>query len=293
MQFHQITYFLRSCDTLNFTRAAETCHVSQPSLSAAIQKLEEQLGGALFDRDGRSLKLTSLGESMRIHLSRIELARDAANVAASDIVRDESNIINLGVMCTLSPRQLVSAIASFGCEAACSELLIHDVWESRALELLLSGAFHCIVMAHTEDLPERFVVQRLTDEPMMVAMGAAHPLADRDSIGFSELHDQRYVDRLRCEFRVSFFEELRKQDLKVKIVLRSDREDLVAESISEAVGISIMPQSAAENAGLKTCALDDMSINRRISVVTVRDRQVPASVQQFIEHVEAAHTSYV
>lgn len=289
MQFNQITYFLRSCDTLNFTRAAEICHVSQPSLSAAIHRLEEELGGALFDRHGRALKLTSLGESMRIHLSRIELARDAANLAASDIVQGGSNVINLGLMCTLSPRRLVSAIASFVHEPSNNELLIHDVWESKALELLLSGALHCIVMAHTSQLPERFVEHYLADETMLLTMHKTHPLADRDSIRFSDLQDQHYVDRLRCEFREKFFEELRIRNLSVQVVLRSDREDIVGESISGAIGISIMPQSAAENAGLKTCALEDMSIVRRICVVTVRDRELHPSVHQFIQHIQTAY----
>ena len=86
MKLSQIHYFLRLCDTLNFTRAAELCCVSQPSLSAVIHKLEEELGGLLFVRGGKQVVLTTLGESMRIHLGRIEEAKNSATAAASSIV---------------------------------------------------------------------------------------------------------------------------------------------------------------------------------------------------------------
>jgi len=161
VQFNQITYFLRSCDTLNFTRAAETCRISQPSLSAAIKKLELELGGPLFDRKGHSISLTPLGESMRIHLSRIEQARQSASVAASEIVENESSLLNVGLMCTLSPRRLLSAIMAHNIESTNSQFLIHDVKHSKALELLLSGAIDCLIMGHIEGLSDRFIAKPL------------------------------------------------------------------------------------------------------------------------------------
>ena len=289
MQFNQITYFLRSCDTLNFTRAAETCHISQPSLSAAIKKLELELGGPLFDRNGHAISLTPLGESMRVHLSRIEQARQAASIAASEIVEGESNLLNVGLMCTLSPRLLLSAITSYGSESANSQLLIHDVSESKALDLLLSGAVDCIIMAHSADLSSRYETRQLTEEKMLLAMSEGHPLADGQSIGLDELAGHNYVDRLRCEFRETFFKELDGRNLGVKVVLRSEREDLVVDSISKAVGVSIMPESAAKYAGLKTRVVNELPIVRRISIVTVKERELNSSVSSFIEHVAAAY----
>ena len=289
MEFNQITYFLRTCDTLNFTRAAELCNVSQPSLSAAIKKLENELGGALFTRDGRVIEMTTLGESMRIHLGQIEQAREAANLAASTLVHSGKYVINLGFMCTLSPRRLLSAIASFSDETPNNELLIHDVWQSKALELLLSGALDCIIMAGMSDLAERFVEQRLTEEKMMVAMDKAHPLSNRDRISFSDLQSLHYVDRLRCEFREMFFEELGSRQIEAQVVLRSEREDLVGGAIAESIGISIMPESAAKNADLKTCDLDELSIIRKISIVTVKDRELHPAVHRLIQHVLVAY----
>ncbi len=64
MEMHQISYFLAVARTLNFTRAAEECHVAQPSLSRAVRKLEEELGGDLFRRERGRTHLTELGRTM-------------------------------------------------------------------------------------------------------------------------------------------------------------------------------------------------------------------------------------
>ena len=79
---HQIRYFLAVCETLNFTRAAEACHVSQPSLTRAIKGLEDELGGPLFRRERNNTHLTGLGEMMRPHLSQVLIETDAAKERA-------------------------------------------------------------------------------------------------------------------------------------------------------------------------------------------------------------------
>ena len=78
MDFSQVRYFLALAETLNFTRAAEKCHVTQPTLTQAIKRLEEELGGPLIYREGRYSRLTKLGQSLRTHFEKIEQTRQAA-----------------------------------------------------------------------------------------------------------------------------------------------------------------------------------------------------------------------
>src|SRR6516164_11400089 len=70
MELHQIRYFVALCETLNFARAAEQCNVSQPSLTRAVQKLEQELGGSLIHRERRNTRLTALGELVRPMLKK-------------------------------------------------------------------------------------------------------------------------------------------------------------------------------------------------------------------------------
>ena len=79
MEMHQVRYFVALCETLNFTRAAEKCNVTQPSLTRAIKLLEEELGGPLFNRERNQTHLTELGRMMEPHLREvIEQARHGA-----------------------------------------------------------------------------------------------------------------------------------------------------------------------------------------------------------------------
>jgi len=83
MELHQIRYFLALCEEQNFTRAARRCGVSQPSLSNAIKRLEEELGGQLFNRDRLNCPLSELGQELQPHLAKLnQCASDARERAA-------------------------------------------------------------------------------------------------------------------------------------------------------------------------------------------------------------------
>ena len=89
VEMQQIRYFLAVCETLNFTRAAEACNVSQPSLTRAIKALEEELGGPLFRRERNNTHLTGLGDMMRPHLSQVLVETEAAKDRARSFGRLE------------------------------------------------------------------------------------------------------------------------------------------------------------------------------------------------------------
>ena len=103
MEMHQIRYFLAVCDTLNFTRAAERCNVSQPALTRAVQKLEEELGGLLFRRERTLTHLTDLGQLVRPRLQQIFDQAEAAKTTAQGFLKLKDAPLNLGIMCTVGP----------------------------------------------------------------------------------------------------------------------------------------------------------------------------------------------
>jgi DNA-binding transcriptional LysR family regulator len=291
MQLRQITYFLRICDTLNFTRAAELCSVSQPSLSSAINKLEEELGGKLFHRKERSIQLTPLGHAMRTELGRVEHAKHAALTAAKSITNDQSDVINLGLMCTLSPQNLLEALASFGAsEFGNSELLVHDIPEANWHELLITEAIDCVIVAHTESLPTTFESRSLNTEKMVLGLPANHPLTETTEVFLDQLQEYRYVDRLRCEFRDMFFKDMAEKAIDINVTMRSEREDLVQKSISAGVGISMMPESAILDSGLEYREIKDLNIERQISFVSKKVLPVKNSVKLLIEHLVRAYS---
>src|SRR5215211_8771416 len=114
VEMHQIRYFLAVCETLNFTRAAEKCHVTQPALSRAIQQLEEEVGGLLFRRERNLTHVTDLGLLMKPRFQQIidgltEAKRDARRF----LTLEQANLTR-GIMCTVGPCRFTGLLADFG-----------------------------------------------------------------------------------------------------------------------------------------------------------------------------------
>src|ERR1700724_2432444 len=103
MELHQLRYFCAVAETGSFSRAAEQSHVSQPSLSQQIMKLEDELGARLFDRLGRSVRLTDLGKTF---LPRARAVLRELEAAKGDVVERKDSVagaICVGVIPTIAP----------------------------------------------------------------------------------------------------------------------------------------------------------------------------------------------
>src|SRR3954463_863112 len=101
MELYQIRYFLAVADTLNFTRASERSFVSQPALTKAIQRLEEAIGGRLFDRTKNSVQLSELGHAMLPNFRQIHDRANEAREQARLFSRNQKDVVRIGVMCTI------------------------------------------------------------------------------------------------------------------------------------------------------------------------------------------------
>src|ERR1044071_9412563 len=112
MEMHQVRYFLAVCRTLNFTKAAEECNVAQPSLTRAVQKLEEELGGPLVHRERANTHLTELGRLMLPHLEQTYAASQAAKALATSVRKGEVAPLRLAIDTSVSVQPVIDIIAS-------------------------------------------------------------------------------------------------------------------------------------------------------------------------------------
>ena len=112
MEMHQVRYFLAVAQHLNFSRAAEECNVTQPSLSRAIQQLEAEFGGPLFNREHKFTHLTDLGQMIRPHLETIYSSAVKAKRVSQDLTEFRKVPLKLGIMSTISPFEIVDLIAA-------------------------------------------------------------------------------------------------------------------------------------------------------------------------------------
>src|SRR6185437_4797619 len=153
VELHEMRYFLALSKTLNFTRDAEICHVSQPALTRAIQKMEDELGGLLFSRERNNTHLTELGRLLEPHLVEVLARTEQAKETATRFLRLEKANLALGVMCTIAPLQFVSFLGRFRADNPGIEVALLESVPDALCDLLLKGELDLALMARPDGFP--------------------------------------------------------------------------------------------------------------------------------------------
>ena len=183
MEMHQVRYFLAVAEELNFSRAAEKCNVSQPSLSRAIQLLEGEFGGQLFRREHSRTHLSDLGKMIRPHLETVYNAAKKAKELSRDVTKMQKTPFKLGIMSTISPNEIVDLIAALEARYEGLELRLCDANAADLRKRLLVGDLEVVIYALPgEEADERTHVQPLFSEQMVIAVNRQHRLANE--VGF-------------------------------------------------------------------------------------------------------------
>jgi LysR family transcriptional regulator, hydrogen peroxide-inducible genes activator len=287
VEMHQIRYFLAVCETLNFTRAAESCHVSQPSLTRAIKGLEDELGGPLFRRERNNTHLTGLGEMMRPHLSQVLVETDAAKERAKNFSRLEDVELKLGMMCTIGPRRFVPFLQAFRERHPKVRLVVKDGSNQELQNSLAQGELDIAVYGQPEEIDDRFHARRLYDERFVIGVGPGHPFDQQNVVSAQDLDGQHYINRLQCEFFDHARKLFRERGAKTVIVFRSDRDDWVQSMVMAGLGFTFIPEYAVTVPGLRVRPLIDPEITRTIQIVTVRGRPHAPAVGTFVREILA------
>ena len=199
MEMHQIRYFLAVAETLNFTRAAEQCHVAQPSLSRAVRKLEEELGDDLFRRERRRTHLTELGRSMLPVLQQCYDSAQAAKELADQYGTAETAPLHIGVSRTVSIELLAPIFSELVRAFPGLELSFQRGDGAEVLEKLRAGDFEVAITASASVDWERFDGWVLFEEDFALIVPRNHALARRKNITLGDAAAEPFVARSYCE----------------------------------------------------------------------------------------------
>jgi LysR family hydrogen peroxide-inducible transcriptional activator len=189
MTLTELRYIVAVARERHFGRAAEACFVSQPTLSVAIKKLEEELEIKIFERGGSEVSVTPLGdEIVRQAQATLESAASIKEIARRG--KDPlAGPLRLGVIYTIGPYLLPDLVRRTIERVPQMPLLLQENFTVRLLEMLRTGELDCAILA--EPFPDTgLAVAPLYDEPFMIAVPVKHPLATRSSISSTELKQE-------------------------------------------------------------------------------------------------------
>ena len=273
MEMHQVRYFLAVAQELNFSRAAEKCNVSQPSLSRAIQQLEGELGGPLFHRERHLTHLTELGEMVRPHLETVYEAAVKAKRLSQDLSQQKRVPLKLGIMSTISPDEIVDLIAALKERHDGLELRLCDANAKDLRNRLLAGDLEVVIYALPgEALEERTHVMPLFREQMVIAINRDHRLAGQRAFPVRELDGERYIHRMNCEFAGYADHILQEKGVTCTPTYWSERDDWTLAMVAAGLGFAFMPENAAKHPGVVALPVVEPEFWRNVNLVTVRGR---------------------
>jgi DNA-binding transcriptional LysR family regulator len=288
MEMHQIRYFLAVSRTLNFTHAADECHVAQPSLSRAIKKLEEELGGDLFRRERALTHLTELGRMMLPLLSQSYESAMSAKTLASNYRKAVcaplrialSHTINLGIL-VRSLTELVKALPGLELSffrGTANE--ISDALKSDKSELAIAGPL--------SKEWARFDVWPLFVEPFELVLYKSHPLAERNQVHLDLLATVRLLPRPYCELFAEMQARLAEHGLRQSAgdQVVSDQDMLTL--LESNVGVSIMPSTSPRAPSLKSLRIDGLDIKRTVFLYSVAGRKRSPAAATLVKLLRAA-----
>ncbi len=192
MNLRDLHYLVAVADLKHFGKAAESCHVSQPTLSAQIKKLEDYLGVQLIERNSKQVMLTPVGEDIVARARVIISDAEQIKIMAKQSINPETGSLTLGVIPTLAPYLLPHVVPILKEHYPQLALYFYEDKTAHLLEKLSQGELDAIILA----LPvphEGLNIRKLFSEPFFVAMPNDHPLREHEEVCSDELNDENLL----------------------------------------------------------------------------------------------------
>jgi DNA-binding transcriptional LysR family regulator len=198
MELSQVRYFMTLCRTLNFTRAAEQCNVTQPAFTRAIARLEEELGGALLFRERNLTQLTELGREMRPHLQAMLDAADAASALAAARRRGMVGSLKIGLGPGIAAGVIAPAVREVAQMLPDVAIQFDEAAPAVLVEGMLADRLDCALLPEECEMPERLNRWALYTEAAVVVLPGGHPLAAKNALTAQDILGETILVGERC-----------------------------------------------------------------------------------------------
>jgi DNA-binding transcriptional LysR family regulator len=288
MELHQLRYFTAVADLGSFTKAARRCLVAQPSLSQQIIKLEKELGQPLFERLGRTVRLTDAGLLLHDQAVTILASVEDAKSRVSEAIQ-EGGTVTVGAIPTVAPYFLPPIVCDFKKSNPQASVVIHEDLTEHTVEHCLRGELDVGVLA----LPipdQRLHVVKLLEEELLLALPTKHHLTKKRHINVNDLNGEPFIllSKMHC-LGQQILAFCNRKACRPFVTCHSSQVLTVQELVSIGHGVSLLPAMA--------CALDrhprrryrrlsGEAPTRALCLVWHKQRYQRPIVRRFIEFVK-------
>jgi DNA-binding transcriptional LysR family regulator len=247
---HQLNVFLTAAETLNFSRAAERLHMSQPSVTQHIRSLEQHFGAPLFERRGRQVALTEAGLAL-IPLARQMIAVTLRTDEIMDQIKGEVQG-NLIIGCSTTPGKYILPVllADFMRRHPRVNATCNVSSRTQALQMLEHGEVNFALSSNPEEFSSLIEFRKLLDDPICLLVPKNHEWAARGQIRLEELPKERFIMREETAgtYRMvrSALARLGVNIRDLRIILTLGNSEAIAIAIQEGLGVGFVSQMVVE-----------------------------------------------
>jgi LysR family hydrogen peroxide-inducible transcriptional activator len=244
MEVHQLRYFVAAAQMGNFSRAAERCHVSQPSLSQQILKLEHHLKQPLFHRLGRKTTLTDAGRLLLERATAILATLDDTERRLRAGDEQHGGRLAIGAIPTVAPYMLPRTLDGFRQRCPKVELMVREDVTDHLLPAVVDGELDLAIVA----LPisdQRLQAEALLSEALLVALAPGHALTKRRRLTIQDLAEERFIllNEMHC-LGDQVLNFCRANECQPQIACRSAQIATIQALIALGQGVSLLPDMA-------------------------------------------------
>ncbi|MEN9480108.1 MAG: hypothetical protein RLZZ298_1503 [Pseudomonadota bacterium] len=248
MTLTEMRYIVALARERHFGKAAESCHVSQPTLSVALKKVEGQLGAVLFERAASEVRITSLGERIVAQARRVLEEAVRLEEIAGTAGDPMTGPLRVGVIYTIAPYLLPKLVPALYQYAPGMPLFLKEDFTANLIPALKAGELDVIVIALPFAEPG-LVAQAVYDEPFRVVVPANHSWADRPDVKADELDGQNLLllGQGNC-FRDQVLESCPRLTAPDALAhsLEGGSLETIRYMVASGAGVAVMPSTAAD-----------------------------------------------
>ena len=281
MDIRQLRYFTAIARTGSFTRAAEELGIAQPSLSQQIRTLEKQIGSPLFERLGRSVRLTAHGEALRQPAADILQQVAEAKSSLDQLQEGVRGRLRVGVIPTIMPYLIAPRVGEFSRRFPDVDLQFTEDTTLHLIEKLQSGDIDLAISGLPVRNPD-IVCSELTREPLFLAVAEKHPLAREKSIDLQALQHERFLllKEGHC-LRDDVLRTCARGRTELHRVFETDQLASIFEFVRSGFGLTVVPaMTASYSSGCKLIPLRGNGF-RRIGYLRARRHFVSRPMREF------------
>ncbi|HJS33034.1 MAG TPA: LysR family transcriptional regulator [Alphaproteobacteria bacterium] len=270
---YQIRYFLAVAQTLNFTRAAEECHVSQPALTRAIHLLEDEFGGRLLTRERTLSHLTDLGKRMLPLMRQCYDSALSAKTLAREVAAGETASLSIAVSPTVDVGLLTATIGELSRACPCVQLKLNRGAKREIAELLKTGEVELVIAGPLGEGWERLDAWSLFTEPFELIVNRDHKLANQKTVDLDQLSGERFLVQAACEMVDEISLRLSMKGIaKTNAHEVTTHQDLIA-MLEANLGVAIVPVSTRRSERLRSLPINGLDLTRTVAIYSVAGRR--------------------